>query len=76
MTATVEEKNDLALFVKCKTDNYRLDPCKFHISARITRRAGNSEAWERTSNGSHAARIDLSRAPKTLQLLNLAEITQ
>ena len=76
MTAAVKEKSELTLFVRREIDDYGLDPYEFRIYARITRRAGNSDALESLANMASACRIALSRARKILRLLNLAEITQ
>lgn len=77
MTAAVKEKSELSLFVKREIDDYGLDTCEFRIYARrITRRAGNGEAWESLNNMASACRMALSRARKTLRVMNLAEITQ
>ncbi len=75
-SAAVKEKNKSCLFIKREIDDYGLDPDEFRIYPRITRRAGNGEAWESLGNMARAYRITLSRARKTLRLLNLAEITQ
>ncbi len=75
-TAAVEEKSKSCLFVKREIDDYGLDPHKFRIYPRITRRSGNGQAWESLGNMTRAYRVTLSRARKTLRPLNLAEITQ
>ncbi len=76
MTVAVKENSKFCLFVRREIDNYRLDPDKFRIHPQITRRAGNGEAWESTTNMASAFPMALSRARKTLRLPNLAEITQ
>ncbi len=76
MTAAVKEKSELNQSVKREIDDYELDSYEFRIYARITRRSGNGEAWESLTNMAHACCMSLSRARKTLRLLNLAEITQ
>ena len=76
MTAAVKEKSRFCLFGKRKIDGYRLDPYKFRINPGITCRAGNGEAWKSLANMASACHMTLSRARKTLRLLNLAEITQ
>ena len=76
MTAAVKEKTELSLFVRREIDDYGLDPYEIRIYARITRRAGNDEAWESITSWACACRMSLSRARLTLQILNLAEITQ
>ena len=76
MNAAVKEKSKCCLFVRREIDDYGLDPYEFRIYARITRRAGNGEAWESLTNMASACCIALSRARKTLRLLNLAEIAQ
>ena len=76
VTSAVKEKSKFCLFVKRKIDDYRLDPYEFRIYAWITRRTGNSEAWESLANMASACCMSLSRARKTLQILNLAEIAQ
>ena len=76
MTAAVKEKTELSLFVRREIDDYGLDPYEFRIYARITRRAGNGEAWESLANMASACPMSLSRARLALQILNLAEITQ
>ena len=76
MTAAVKEKSKFCLFVRRETDDYRLDPDKFRIYVRITRRAGNGEAWESLNNVASACGMALSRVRLALQILNLAEITQ
>jgi hypothetical protein len=76
MTAAVKEKSKFCLFVKCEIDNYRLDAHEFCIYAQITRRPENGQAWESLANMASAYRMALSEVRKTLQLLNLAEITQ
>ena len=76
MTAAVKEKSQFCLFVRREVDDYRLDPYKFRINPGITRRAGNGEAWKSLANMASACHMTLSRARKTLRLLNLAEIAQ
>ncbi len=76
MTAAVKEKSRFCLFVKREIDDHRLDPDDFRIYPQITRRAGNGEAWESLADMASACRMALSRARKTLRLLNLTEITQ
>jgi hypothetical protein len=76
MTAAVKEKSKFCLFVKRETDDYGQNTYEFRIYARITRRAGNGEAWESLNNMARACCMALNRARKTLHLLNLAEITQ
>ena len=76
MTAAVKEKTELSLFVRREIDDYGLDPYEFRIYARITRRAGNGEAWESLTNMASACCISLGRVRPALQILNLAEITQ
>ena len=76
MTAAVKEKSKFCLFVKREIDDYGLGSYEFRIYARITRRAGNGEAWESLANIASACCMALSRARKTLRFLNLAEITQ
>ncbi len=73
--AAVKEKSESSLFVKREIDDYRQDTYKFRIYARITRRAGNGEAWESLNNRASACCMSLSRALLALQILNLAEIT-
>jgi hypothetical protein len=74
--AVVKEKSKSCLFIKREIDDYELDPDEFCIYPRITRRAGNGQAWESITNVASAYRMTLSRVRKTLRLLNLAEITQ
>ncbi len=62
MTAAVKEKSELSLFVRREIDDYGQYTYKFRIYARITRRAGNSEAWESITNRACACRMSLSRA--------------
>ena len=76
MTTAVREKSKFCLLVKREIDDYGLEPYEFRIYARITRRAGNGEAWESITDKACACRMSLSRARLTLQILNLAEITQ
>ncbi len=75
MTAAVKEKSKFCLFVKREIDDYGLDSYEFCIYPQITRRAGNDQAWESITNMASACRMALSEVRKTLQLLNLAEIT-
>jgi len=74
--AAVKEKSKFCLFVRREIDDYRQEAYEFRIYARITRRSGNEEAWESLNNMARACCMNLSRARKTLQLLDLAEITQ
>ena len=76
MTAAIKEKSKFCLFVRREIDDYGLDPDDFRIYPQITRHAGNVEAWESLANMASASHMTLSRARKTLRLLNLAEITQ
>jgi len=76
MNAAVKKKSKFCLFVRREIDDYGLDPHEFRIYPRITYRAGNGQAWESLGNIASACRMALSRARKTLRLLNLAEITQ
>lgn len=76
MNAAVKEKSEFSLFVRREIDDYGLDPYKFRIYAWITRRASKGDAWESLTNMASACCLALSRARKTLRLLNLAEITQ
>ena len=76
MTATVKEKRELSLFVRREIDDYGLDPYEFRIYARITRRAGNGEAWESLTNMANACCMSLSRARKALSLLKLAKLIE
>ena len=76
MNAAVKEKSELSLFVKREIDDYGLDLYEFRIYARITRRSGNSEAWESITSWACACRMSLSRARLALQIPNLVEITQ
>ncbi|KJH70050.1 hypothetical protein [Aliterella atlantica] len=75
MTAAAKEENQFCLFVGRNIDNCGLDPYEFRLYARISR-AGNGDAWESITNIASACRLALSRARKTLRLVNLAEITQ
>lgn len=75
MNAAVKEKSEFSLFVKREIDNYGLDTCEFRIYTQVTRRAGNSQAWESLANMASACRIALSEVRKTLRPLNLTEIT-
>ena len=76
MTAAVNEKTELSLFVRREIDNYELDSYQFRIYAQITRRSGNSEAWESITSWACACRMSLSRTRLALQILNSVEITQ
>ena len=76
MTAAVKEKSELNQSVKREIDDYELDSYEFRIYARITRRSGNSEAWESITSWACACCMSLNRARLALQILNLAEITQ
>jgi hypothetical protein len=76
MNAAVKEKSELALFVKREIDDYGLDPYEFRIYARITRRAGNGEAWESLNNMASACCMGLSKARKALSLLKLAKLVE
>ena len=76
MTAAVKEKSKFCLFVRREIDDYGQEAYEFRIYARITRRAGNGQVWESLNNMASACRMALSRARKTLRLLNLAEIIQ
>jgi len=76
MTAAVREEPQICLFVKQKIDDYRLDMQEFCLYTRISRRTGNSKAWQSIANMARACYVGLSRARKTWRLLNLAEITQ
>ncbi|PSB31366.1 helix-turn-helix domain-containing protein [Chlorogloea sp. CCALA 695] len=76
MTAAVKEKTELSLFVRREIDDYGLDPYEFRIYARITRRAGNGEAWESLTNMASACCMSLSRARRALQLLKLAKLVK
>ena len=75
MTAAVQEKTELSLFVRREID-YGQDTYEFRIYARITRRSGNSKAWENITNRACACCMSLSRTRLALQILNLVEITQ
>ncbi len=61
MTAAVKEKSELNQSVKREIDDYELDFYEFRIYARITRRSGNSEAWESITSWAGACRMSLSR---------------
>ena len=76
MTAAVKEKTELSLFVRREIDDYGLDPYEFRIYARITRRAGNGEAWESLTNMASACCMSLSRARRALHLLKLAKLVK
>jgi hypothetical protein len=76
MTAAVKEKSELSLFVRREIDDYGLDPYEFRIYARITRRAGNGEAWESLANMASACCMSLSRARRALHLLKLAKLVK
>ena len=76
MTAAVKEKSELSLFVRREIDDYGLDPYEFRIYARITRRAGNGEAWESITNMASACCMSLSRARRALHLLKLAKLVK
>ncbi len=76
MTATVKENPQISLCVKQKIDDYRLDMHEFCLYSRISRRAGNGEAWQSIANMARDSYVGLSRARKPMRLLNLAEITQ
>ena len=75
MNAAVKEKSEFCLFIK-RGIGYGQDTYEFRIYARITCRSGNSEMWQSLNNMASACRMGLSRARKTLRLLNLAEIAQ
>ncbi|PSB27687.1 helix-turn-helix domain-containing protein [Chlorogloea sp. CCALA 695] len=76
MTAAVKEKSELSLFVRREIDDYGLDPYEFRIYARITRRAGNGEAWESLTNMASACCMSLGRARRALHLLKLAKLVK
>lgn len=76
MTAAVKEKSELSLFVRREIDDYGLDPYEFRIYARITRRAGNGEAWESLANMASACCMSLGRARRALHLLKLAKLVE
>jgi hypothetical protein len=76
MNAAVKEKSEFSLFVRREIDDYGLDPYEFRIYARITRRAGNGEAWESLANMASACRMSLSRARKAVALLKLAKLVE
>ncbi len=76
MNAAVKEKSELSLFVRREIDDYGLDPYEFRIYARITRRAGNGEAWESLTNMASACCMSLSRARRALHLLKLAKLVK
>ncbi len=69
MTAAVNEKSELSLFVEREIDDWlELDPYKFRIYARMTHRTGDGKAWEN--------RMVLIRVRKPMRISSLAEITQ
>jgi hypothetical protein len=74
MTAAVKEKSKFCLFVKREIDDYGQETYKFRIYPQITRLAENGQSWESLANMASACRMALSRARKTLRLLNLTEI--
>ena len=76
MTAAIKEKSEFSLFVRREIDDYGLDPYEFRIYARITRRAGNGEAWESLANMASACCMSLGRARKALHLLRLAKLVE
>lgn len=76
MTAAVREENQFCLFVGRDIDDYGLDPYEFRLYARISRRAGSSEAWESIANMARACCMSLSRARIALQLLELAGLIE
>ena len=76
MTAAIKEKSELSLFVRREIDDYGLDPYEFRIYARITRRAGNGEAWESLANMASACCMSLGRARRALHLLKLAKLVK
>jgi hypothetical protein len=76
MNAAAKEKSDFSLFVRREIDDYGLDPYEFRIYARITRRAGNGEAWESLANMASACCMSLGRARKALSLLKLAKLVE
>ncbi|WP_051482663.1 hypothetical protein [Synechocystis sp. PCC 7509] len=76
MTTAVKEKSELSLFVRREIDDYGLDPYEFRIYARITRRAGNGEAWESLANMASACCMSLGRARRALHLLKLAKLVK
>ncbi len=76
MTCAVKEERELSLFVKREIDDYGLDPYEFRLYARITRRAGNGEAWESIANMASACCMSLSRARRALQLLKLSRLIE
>ncbi|WP_051482690.1 hypothetical protein [Synechocystis sp. PCC 7509] len=76
MTAAVKEGSELSLFVRREIDDYGLDPYEFRIYARITRRAGNGEAWESLANMASACCMSLGRARKAVSLLKLAKLVE
>ena len=76
MTAAVQEKTELSLFVRCEIDDYGLDPYEIRLYTPITHHFIRSEAWESITNKACACGMSLSRARLALQILNLVEITQ
>lgn len=76
MTAAAKEKSELSLFVRREIDDYGLDPYEFRIYARITRRAGNGDAWESLTNMASACCMSVGRARKALSLLKLAKLVE
>jgi hypothetical protein len=76
MTTAVKEKSEYSLFVRREIDDYGLDPYEFRIYARITRRAGNGDAWESLANMASACCMSLGRARKALSLLRLAKLVE
>jgi hypothetical protein len=76
MNVAVKEKSEFSLFVRREIDDYGLDPYEFRIYARITRRAGNGEAWESLANMASACCMSLSRARRALHLLKLAKLIE
>ncbi len=76
MTAAVKEKSKFCLFVRREVDDYGQEAYEFRTYARITRRSGNSEAWESITSWACACRMSFSRTRLALQIPNLVEITQ
>jgi len=76
MNAAVKEKSEFSLFAKHKIDDCGQEAYEFRLYARITHRSSSGEVWESLTNMASACRMALSRARKTLQVLNKAEITQ
>ena len=66
MTAAIKEKSELSLFVRSEIDDYGLDPYEFRIYARITRCAGNGEAWESLNNKACACCMSLIKGAKNI----------